>query len=40
MVTEKEMKRARQNFLEKLSILPTEKIVYVDESGMDSRSGV
>ena len=27
----------RQDFIAQLSTLPTEKIVYVDESGMDSR---
>ncbi len=32
MVTEKEMKRARQSFLEELSIVSPETIVYVDES--------
>ena len=30
----------RQAFVAQLSTLPPEKIVYLDESGMDSRSGV
>ena len=30
----------RQAFIAELSTLPLEKIVYLDESGMDNRSGV